>query len=78
MSKSQKSLAQRIVAHNVRVERARLNITQEGLAEAAGVHRTMIGFIERGERKLSIDVLFKIASGLDVDPRALLKPLEEE
>ena len=53
-------------------------LTQEELAARAGIHRTMVGFVERGERKVSVNVLFKIAEGLDVDVRELLAPLDEQ
>lgn len=68
---------QRIVAHNLRRLREEAGLTQEGLAEHANIHRTYVGFVERGERKVSVNVLFKLADGLDVDVRELLRPLEE-
>lgn len=62
-----------VVATNVRVIRNKIGLTQERLAEEAGLHRTYIGSIERGERNLSIDNIEKIARALDVSPDALLK-----
>jgi transcriptional regulator with XRE-family HTH domain len=38
-----------IVGNNIKKYRKILNISQEELAERAGLHRTYIGGIERGE-----------------------------
>lgn len=38
----------------VRKERLKLELSQERLAEKAGVHRTYIGMIERGEKNITI------------------------
>ena len=43
-------------ARVVRKHRARQGLSQEALAEAAGIHHTYVGLLERGERKPTIDV----------------------
>lgn len=48
----------------VRALRAPLALSQEDLAHQAGLHRTYIGAIERGERNLSIDNIYAIADAL--------------
>lgn len=42
------------------------------LAERAGLTTEALGRLERGEQTPRLDTLFKIAGGLEVDPRALL------
>jgi DNA-binding XRE family transcriptional regulator len=66
-----------VLAHlgaNVRRRRIRLDLTQERLAEAAGVEARYLQDVERGRVNLSMDVLVALAEALGVDPRALLKP----
>ena len=48
--------------NNVKVERAIKNITQQELAEAVGVSRQTINFIETGRYMPSTIVALKIAS----------------
>ena len=59
-------------ATNVRERRQALGVSQERLAEAAGVHRTYIGMIERGEKNVTIYNIERIAVALDVHPSSLL------
>ena len=40
--------------------------SQEQLADKAGLHRTYIGSIERGEQNVSIDNIEKIAKSLKI------------
>jgi transcriptional regulator with XRE-family HTH domain len=51
--------------------RKRAGISQEGLADLAGLHRTYVGGIERSERNVSIDNIEKLAIALKVDIREL-------
>lgn len=41
-------------------------MTQEELAEKAGVHSTYIGIIERGRQSVSLDIIERIAKALDI------------
>jgi transcriptional regulator with XRE-family HTH domain len=59
-------------ALQVRVARVKLRLTQEELAERAGMHRTFIGQLERGERGMNVASLGRLARGLGVDGKDLL------
>lgn len=56
----------------LRLERA---ISQERLALDAGIARSYLGGIERGEKNPALDHLVKLAVTLRVEPRDLLPPL---
>ncbi len=47
------------------------NLSQEQLAELAGVHRTYIGMIERAEKNITLRNIEKIAIALHVEIKAL-------
>lgn len=51
---------------SVRVWRSRLAISQEELAERAGLHRTYVSDIERGARNVSLENIEKLARALEV------------
>jgi transcriptional regulator with XRE-family HTH domain len=57
----------------VRAERNARYLSQEELAERAGLHRNYIGGIERGERNVGVMALFRIAAALDLHPAKLLE-----
>ena len=67
-----------IFASNVRRCRMSKNISQEKLAEYAGLHRTYISALERERRNISIDNIQKIAEALDVEPYQLFIETDEE
>jgi transcriptional regulator with XRE-family HTH domain len=50
----------------VREERERLGLSQEELADRAGLHRTYLGGVERGERNLGLLNVVRIARALDL------------
>ena len=59
-------------ANKVKFMRERQGISQEKLAEKAGLHRTYIGMVERVERNPSLISIYKIAEGLGTDVKELL------
>lgn len=73
----QKSNARRILAQNIRSRRKAQNISQEELANRAGMHRTYLGAIERAEQNVSIDNIERIAAALSCTPYDLLREVEE-
>lgn len=50
----------------VRAERLRQGLSQEKLAEKAGLHRTYIGMVERAEKNVTLRNMEKIANALGV------------
>lgn len=70
---SQPSALVEIFASNVRRHRRSLGLSQEELAERAGVHRTYVGMLERGEKNVTIYNIERIAVALGVDPGSLLQ-----
>jgi transcriptional regulator with XRE-family HTH domain len=56
----------RCLGLRIRGLREKANISQEELGQIAGLHRTYIGAIERGERNPSVLSLKKIADALKV------------
>ena len=62
----------------VRRARSRKGLTQEELAEAAGVHRNYIGDVERGETNVGFLNLLKLAEGLGMSLEELISRYEAE
>ncbi len=60
-----------IFASNVRKYRSEKGLSQEALADLAGLHRTYISAVERERRNISIDNIENIAAALDIDPYLL-------
>jgi transcriptional regulator with XRE-family HTH domain len=57
----------------IKKKRTALGVSQEALAADINIHRNYIGSIERGERRISIDILLKIATGLKTKVSVLLQ-----
>ncbi|MBR6767631.1 MAG: helix-turn-helix transcriptional regulator [Clostridia bacterium] len=57
----------------VRQQRQVAGLTQEEVAEMAGVSCSFIGHIERGEKKASIETLICLCNALKVSPTILLQ-----
>ncbi len=72
--KLQNTLA--IIAENVVTARKELGITQEELAFKAEIDRTYIGYIENSKHNITLGMLIKIASALNLNINDLLRPKE--
>ena len=62
-----------IMARNLRRTRHDKKLTQEELADRAGLSLRYVGSIERGDVSASVTVLGRIAEALGVEPAELLK-----
>lgn len=62
-----------LLSFGQRVQKLRTDkhLSQEQLAEAAGLHRTYIGMVERAERNISLKNIARIARALQVDMKEL-------
>ena len=55
------------VGMNIRVARIKRGISQEGLADMAGLARSTMGIVKRGEQSPSLQTITKVANALDMD-----------
>lgn len=60
-------------AKNLRACRTRLEISQEALGHACGLHRTEISLLERAGRDPRLDTIVRLARALEVAPADLLE-----
>ena len=60
------------IGENVRSYRKKLGVSQEELGDMAGLDRTYVGGVERGERNVSAVNIEKLARALKVKPEKLL------
>ncbi len=67
------SNARKIFAQRLRQIRQIRELSQEELADIAGLHRTYVGSVERSERNVSIDNMERLATALEVDITELLR-----
>lgn len=61
------------LGNRIRRRRMELGLSQERLGEEAGLHRTYIGAVERGEKNLTVLTLSKIARALKRAPAFFLE-----
>ena len=61
-----------VMARNLRRTRHDKKLTQEELADRAGLSMRYVGSIERGDVSASVTVLGRIAEALGVEPAELL------
>lgn len=64
-----------IIGFRIAARRKELKLSQEELAEIVGLHRNYIGYIERGEKRASIDNIQQIATALNLTLEKLFKDL---
>ena len=73
MNTSKSKGARARVAANVFRLRTERELSQEGLAEAAGFHRTYVSQLERKLTNITVDNLERLAAALHVDVVELLQ-----
>lgn len=64
----------RLVAFGERVRQVRKEkgLSQEALADLAGIERSYMGHIERGDQNITLIKIFQIAEALEMSPSYLI------
>lgn len=72
------TLDSKIVGKVIADFRKRKNISQEVISGLADIGRTHLSAIERGERKPTLETLYRIANALDVNMSDIVIEIENE
>jgi transcriptional regulator with XRE-family HTH domain len=67
-----------IVGRVIQRIRERRKRSQELVSGLAGIGRTHLSAIERGQRRPTMETFFKIAEALDMRPSAMMAEIERE
>lgn len=62
------------VGRTVRQARQRAGLSQEALADKAGIDRTYVSGVERGLRNPTVTILARLAAALGIEVADLLRP----
>ncbi|HEX8065380.1 MAG TPA: helix-turn-helix transcriptional regulator [Thermoleophilaceae bacterium] len=60
-------------ARNLRRARDRAGLSQEALADKAGLHRNAVALLEGGKRDVKLSTVAKLAKALGVDAGELIR-----
>ena len=72
------TLDPRLVGETISHFRKKAKMSQEVLSGLAGIGRTHLSAIERGERKPTLETFFKLSDALDIRPSILMAEIEKE
>ena len=73
------STPKKILAANLKRLRTQAGLSQEALADRAGLHRTYVNSVEGGHRNVTLENIFALAKALGTAPSALIRlPKEDE
>ena len=61
----------------IQKKREEKGLSQEVVSGLAGIGRTHLSAIERGQRKPTLETFFRLAEALDMPPSELMKHIEE-
>ena len=67
-----------LVGQVIQRKREQKKLSQEVVSGLAGIGRTHLSAIERGERKPTLETFFKIADALNIRPSVLMAEIETE
>jgi transcriptional regulator with XRE-family HTH domain len=61
----------------VRRLRKERNLSQEALAERAGMNADFVGFIERGENVPTLTTILQLAGALNIQPSEIIRDFDQ-
>ncbi|HFD86297.1 MAG TPA: XRE family transcriptional regulator [Gammaproteobacteria bacterium] len=67
----------KILAENLRRLRTSAGLSQEELADRAGLHRTYVSSVERAQRNVTLENVFALAKALGTTPSELVRLPDE-
>ena len=70
-------LSSHIVGKVIADIRQKKGLTQEVMSGLANIGRTYLSAIERGERKPTLETIWRIAQALDMQPSELVRKIEQ-
>ena len=70
-------LDQKIVGEVIAAFRRKKGISQEVMSGLAGIGRTHLSAIERGERKPTLETLYKLSGALDTTMSSIVEDIEK-
>ena len=76
--KSEASAIGRRFGENVIWLRKQAGLSQQAIAERAGLHRVEVSLIERGLRVPRLETILKLAGAIEVDPCDLIREMRWE
>jgi transcriptional regulator with XRE-family HTH domain len=65
-----------VVGNIIRTLREERGLSQEVLSGFAAIGRTHLSMIERGERKPTLETIFRLANALSMKPSQLVREIE--
>lgn len=66
-----------MIGKELRRARKEAGLSQEQLAEEAGIHRTYVSLLERDVKSPTVDVLLRICEALEMKASDILKRIDE-
>ena len=64
-----------VVVSTLRVQKG---LTQESLSGLAGIARSHLAALEKGEKTVRLDTLWRIAEALEISPSEMIRMIENE
>ncbi len=65
-----------MIGKELRKARKQAGLSQEQLAERAGIHRTYVSLLERDVKSPTVEVLLRICGALEINASDILKRLD--